>query len=46
MDSGETSSRTRITVIGAGYLGLTHAACLAEFGHDVLAVDTLSLIHI
>jgi UDPglucose 6-dehydrogenase len=30
----------RITVIGAGYLGLTHAACLAEFGHDVLAVDT------
>ena len=40
MDSGETSSRTRITVIGAGYLGLTHAACLAEFGHDVLAVDT------
>jgi UDPglucose 6-dehydrogenase len=40
MDSGETSPRTRITVIGAGYLGLTHAACLAEFGHDVLAVDT------
>ena len=40
MDSGETSSRTRSTVIGAGYLGLTHATCLAEFGHDVLAVDT------
>lgn len=30
----------RLTVIGAGYLGLTHAACLAEFGHEVLAVDT------
>jgi UDPglucose 6-dehydrogenase len=31
---------TRITVIGTGYLGLTHAVCLAEFGHEVLAVDT------
>jgi UDPglucose 6-dehydrogenase len=30
----------RVTVIGTGYLGLTHAVCLAEFGHDVLAVDT------
>jgi UDPglucose 6-dehydrogenase len=29
-----------VTVIGAGYLGLTHAVCLAELGHDVLAVDT------
>jgi UDPglucose 6-dehydrogenase len=36
-DSGKAA---RITVIGAGYLGLTHAACLAEFGHEVLAVDT------
>jgi len=31
---------THVTVIGTGYLGLTHAVCLAEFGHDVLAVDT------
>src|SRR5258708_5780982 len=30
----------RLTVIGAGYLGLTHAVCMAEFGHDVLVVDT------
>jgi UDPglucose 6-dehydrogenase len=30
----------RVTVIGTGYLGLTHAVCLAECGHDVLAVDT------
>ena len=30
----------RLTVIGTGYLGLTHAVCLAELGHDVLAVDT------
>jgi UDPglucose 6-dehydrogenase len=31
---------SRVTVIGAGYLGLAHAVCLAELGHDVLAVDT------
>jgi UDPglucose 6-dehydrogenase len=36
----DSGIRARITVIGAGYLGLTHAACLAEFGHEVLAVDT------
>ncbi len=29
----------RISVLGAGYLGVTHASCLAELGHDVLAVD-------
>lgn len=30
----------RMTVIGAGYLGATHAACMAELGHEVLAMDT------
>ncbi len=30
----------RLTVIGIGYLGLTHAVCMAEIGHDVLATDT------
>jgi UDPglucose 6-dehydrogenase len=30
----------RLTVIGAGHLGLTHAVSLAELGHDVLVVDT------
>ncbi|MGQ0845823.1 MAG: UDP-glucose dehydrogenase family protein [Sporichthyaceae bacterium] len=30
----------RITVIGTGYLGLTHAACMAELGFDVLGIDT------
>src|SRR5258708_21134579 len=30
----------RLTVIGAGYLGLTHAVCMVEFGRDVLVVDT------
>jgi UDPglucose 6-dehydrogenase len=29
----------RISVIGTGYLGATHAACMAELGHDVLGVD-------
>ena len=29
----------RVTVIGTGYLGATHAACLAELGHDVLGMD-------
>src|SRR6202451_269862 len=32
-------SRCRVTVIGIGYLGLTHAVCMAELGHDVLAMD-------
>jgi UDPglucose 6-dehydrogenase len=29
-----------ITVIGTGYLGAVHAACMAELGHHVLGVDT------
>src|SRR3954447_9309262 len=29
----------RMTVIGTGYLGAVHAACMAELGHDVLGVD-------
>ena len=29
----------RVTVIGTGYLGVTHAVCLAEFGLDVLGLD-------
>ncbi len=29
----------KVTVIGAGYVGLVSAACLAEVGHDVLCVD-------
>ena len=30
----------RISVIGTGYLGATHAAGLAELGHEVIGVDT------
>jgi UDPglucose 6-dehydrogenase len=29
----------RVAVFGTGYLGATHAACLAELGHEVLGVD-------
>lgn len=29
----------RLTVLGTGYLGAVHAACMADVGHDVLGVD-------
>ena len=29
----------RIAVFGTGYLGATHAVCMAELGHDVVGVD-------
>jgi UDPglucose 6-dehydrogenase len=29
----------KLSVIGTGYLGATHAAAMAELGHDVLGVD-------
>ncbi|MFB8167447.1 UDP-glucose dehydrogenase family protein [Kitasatospora purpeofusca] len=31
--------RHRLTVIGSGYLGITHAACMAELGYEVLGLD-------
>jgi UDPglucose 6-dehydrogenase len=33
------SGPLRISVIGTGYLGLTHAVCMADLGHEVLAID-------
>jgi UDPglucose 6-dehydrogenase len=30
----------RISVIGTGYLGAVHAACMAQLGHEVVAYDT------
>jgi UDPglucose 6-dehydrogenase len=30
----------RLTVLGTGYLGTAHAACLADLGFDVLGLDT------
>ena len=29
----------KISVIGCGYLGAVHAACMADFGHDVVGVE-------
>src|SRR5476649_805415 len=29
----------RLSVIGTGYLGATHAACMAELGYDVIGYD-------
>ena len=33
------ADRPRITVIGVGYLGATHAICMAALGFDVMGVD-------
>src|SRR5262245_42784361 len=30
----------RVTMIGAGYVGLVSGACFADFGHEVICVDT------
>jgi UDPglucose 6-dehydrogenase len=35
----EEGHLAQVTVIGIGYLGLTHAVCLADLGHEVLAID-------
>jgi UDP-glucose 6-dehydrogenase len=29
----------RVAVVGAGYVGLSAAACLAELGNDVVSTD-------
>ena len=36
---GVSGVGSRIAVFGTGYLGATHAACMAEVGHEVLGVD-------
>jgi UDPglucose 6-dehydrogenase len=33
------SSRPRLSVIGTGYLGATHAVCMTELGFDVVGMD-------
>jgi UDPglucose 6-dehydrogenase len=38
-DAADVGHRPRLTVIGTGYLGATHAVCMAELGFEVLGVD-------
>jgi UDPglucose 6-dehydrogenase len=33
------TERPRLTVIGTGYLGATHAVCMAELGYEVVGLD-------
>ncbi|WP_419922503.1 UDP-glucose dehydrogenase family protein [Candidatus Poriferisodalis sp.] len=35
----DSSAQRRILVVGAGYVGLTTAACFAHLGHDVICAD-------
>jgi UDPglucose 6-dehydrogenase len=39
MSSPSVAARPRLTVIGTGYLGATHAVCMAELGFEVLGLD-------
>ena len=36
---GRNGHPLHVSVIGTGYLGLTHAVCMADLGHQVLAID-------
>ncbi|WP_022880899.1 UDP-glucose dehydrogenase family protein [Gryllotalpicola ginsengisoli] len=40
MDESVETVRPRVSVIGTGYLGATHAAAVAEMGFEVIGVDT------
>ena len=35
----EHGAKPRLSVIGTGYLGATHAVCMAELGYDVVGLD-------
>ena len=36
---GITTERPRLSVVGTGYLGVTHAVCMAELGYEVIGLD-------
>ena len=40
MENPSSKTKLRLTVLGTGYLGITHAACMASLGFKVLGVDT------
>jgi UDPglucose 6-dehydrogenase len=40
MESFSGNRPLQLTVLGTGYLGITHAACMARLGFEVLGVDT------
>ena len=33
------TERPRLAVVGTGYLGVTHAVCMAELGYEVIGLD-------
>ena len=33
------TERPRLSVVGTGYLGVTHAVCMAELGYEVIGLD-------
>ena len=39
MENSSGNGPLRLTVLGTGYLGITHAACMASLGFEVLGVD-------
>jgi UDPglucose 6-dehydrogenase len=40
MENFSGNGPLRLTVLGTGYLGTTHAACMASLGFEVIGVDT------